>query len=181
MGVSTDKIVLVGMPGSGKTTLGRDISKRLGFRFYDLDHLIEAREGKRISTIFSDKGEGFFRDMESEVLLSCLKKNESFVLSTGGGAPCFNGNMVLINKYALSVYLEVPLSQLLSRLTGGQVQKRPLFYGLETGEIVLKLKSMYELRHPYYEMAKIKLSGEDISAELFIGEWMNMLKGESEG
>ncbi|WP_158858405.1 shikimate kinase [Lunatibacter salilacus] len=181
MGVNTGKIVLVGMPGSGKTTLGRDISKRLDFRFYDLDHLIEAKAGKRISTIFSENGEGFFREMESEVLLSCLKKNESFVLSTGGGAPCFNGNMEVINKYAVSIYLEVPLSQLLSRLTGGQVQKRPLFYGLEPGDIISKLKSMYEQRYPFYEMAKIKLSGEDISAELLIGEWMAMLKGKSEG
>lgn len=181
MGISTRKIVLVGMPGSGKTTLGRDIAKGLGFRFYDLDYLIEAKAGVRISAIFSEKGEGFFRDMESEVLLSTLQREESFILSTGGGAPCFNGNMDIINQHALSVYLEVPLSELLSRLTGGQVQKRPLFYGLETGEIVMKLKSMYELRHPFYEMSKIKLSGEDISAELLIGEWMALLKGETKG
>jgi shikimate kinase len=179
MEVNTGKIVLVGMPGSGKTTLGREVAKGLGFRFYDLDHLIEEKAGVRIATIFSEKGEGFFRKLESEVLLSTLQKEEAFILSTGGGAPCFNGNMDTINEYTLSVYLEVPLSELLSRLTGGQIQKRPLFYGLETGEIVLKLKSMYELRHPFYEMAKIKLSGEDISAELLIGEWMAFLKGKA--
>ena len=180
MAVNTGKIVLVGMPGSGKTTLGREVSKQLGFRFYDLDHLIEAKAGVRISTIFSERGEEYFRRMESDVLLTCLQKAESFVLSTGGGAPCFNENMDLINQYAISVYLEVPLNQLLVRLTGGQVRKRPLFFGLDTGEIILKLKSMYVLRHPFYEMAKIKLSGEDISAELLISEWMTLLKGESE-
>lgn len=174
-----NKIVLIGMPGSGKTTLGRELANRLGFRFYDLDHLIESQAGTRISTIFSEKGEAYFRQIESQILLKTLQKDESFVLSTGGGAPCFNENMDVINKYALSVYLDVPLGQLLLRLTRGQVNKRPLFYGLETGEITLKLKSMYELRHPYYEMAKIKLSGEDISAELVIGEWMGLLKGKS--
>jgi len=181
MEVSKGKIVLVGMPGSGKTTLGRQIARRLGFQFLDLDHLIEKKTGVPISTIFSEKGEGYFRKLESEILFGCLQKEESFILSTGGGAPCFNDNMPMINQYALSVYLEVPLNQLLYRLTGGQVQKRPLFYGLETGEIILKLKSMFEMRHPFYEKSKIKLSGEDISAELFIGEWMAVLKGESEG
>ena len=151
MEVNLGKIVLVGMPGSGKTTLGREIAKRLGFRVYDLDYLIEENAGARISTIFSEQGEESFRAMESEVLLSCLQKKESFVLSTGGGAPCFNENMDLINKFAIAVYLEVPLNQLLIRLTGGQVRKRPLFFGLDAGEIVLKLKSMYELRHPFYD------------------------------
>lgn len=173
------KIVLVGMPGSGKSTLGKRLAKLLQFSFYDLDREIETSEGKRISEIFATQGEGYFRKLETSVLEGVLSRDESFVLSTGGGAPCFNKNMDLINEKAISAYLDVPLEEILVRLTGGQINKRPLFAGLDSGEIILKLRNMHSERHPYYDMAKVKLSGEDISAELLVSEWLGLLKIES--
>ncbi len=170
------KIVLVGMPGSGKSTLGRDAALQFNLDFYDLDECIEKAAGARITSIFEEKGEGYFRRLESQVLGQMLKQDKGFILATGGGAPCFNHNMQLINRYSVSVFLDVPLNVILNRLTGTQVEKRPLFYGLDTSEIILKLKSMYEERSPYYEKAKIKLSGEDISTELLVSEWMAHLK-----
>ncbi|SHN16848.1 shikimate kinase [Cyclobacterium lianum] len=173
------KIVLVGMPGSGKSTLGRTLAEKLNCPFFDLDELIEKKEGTPIAAIFPEKGEGYFRNLESLVLEETLDQKQAFVLATGGGAPCYNDNMSLINAKAISVYLDVPLNHILDRLNQTQIEVRPLFSGLDTSEIILKLKNMYVDRHSFYEKAKIKLRGEDISPELLIAEWMPYLKGES--
>lgn len=172
------KIVLVGMPGSGKSTLGKELARRLNFTFYDLDDLIEDREGKKIASLFSEKGEGYFRKLETNVLAETLRREEAFILATGGGAPCYNENMELINSHAISVFLDVPLNHILERLTQTQVDKRPLFSGMDTSEIILKLKNMYVDRCGFYEKAKIKLRGEDISPELLISYWMPLLKAK---
>jgi len=171
-----NKIVLVGMPGSGKSTLGKEIAKQINFQFYDLDTLIEEKAEKVIPEIFVERGEGYFRKLESDILEATLAAGGSFVLATGGGAPCFNQNMKRINRYALSVFLDVPLNHILDRLTASEVHSRPLFTGLETTEIILKLKNMHLERSKYYEKAAIKLSGEDITTEHLISEWMRMLK-----
>ncbi|MEX0882573.1 MAG: shikimate kinase, partial [Cyclobacteriaceae bacterium] len=138
--------------------------------------LIEEWEGMPIAEIFEKKGEAYFRKTESDVLQATLMRNEPFILATGGGSPCFNQNMKKIKKLALSVYLEVPLNHLLERLTRTQLEIRPLFFGMDTGEIILKLKSMYIERVKYYEQSQIILRGEDISPELLISEWMRLLK-----
>lgn len=173
------KIVLVGMPGSGKSTLGKALAAKLNWSFYDLDDLIEAKAGNVISEIFSTHGEGYFRKLESSVLEETLKKDETFVLATGGGAPCFNENMEVINKNGVSVYLDVPLNNILERLTNTQVAIRPLFSSLDTPQIILKLKDMHSQRNAYYEMAKIKLRGEDSSPELLIANWLPLLETKS--
>lgn len=170
------KIVLVGMPGSGKSTLGKELATSLHVPFYDLDDLIEEKEGKKIAALFPEKGEGYFRKLETVVLSEMLGRDEAFVLATGGGAPCYNDNMELINSLGVSVFLDVPLNHILERLTQTQVELRPLFSGMDTSEIVLKLKNMYVERCAFYEKAKIKLRGEDISPELLISSWMPLLK-----
>ena len=136
------KVVLVGLPGSGKSTFGRQLAKEMGFPFLDLDQLIEERYQLKISEIFSMHGEGTFRDWESLVLQDTLKQDRAYILASGGGTPCFNDNMDLINAQAISVYLDVPLGSISRRLQTSKAQQRPLFQGLDQGELTLKLKSL---------------------------------------
>jgi shikimate kinase len=170
------KVVLVGLPGSGKSTFGKQLAKELGFPFLDLDQLIEERYQLKISDIFSIYGEGTFRDWESLVLQDTLKQDRAYILASGGGTPCFNDNMDLINSQGISVYLDVPLGSISLRLQTSKAQQRPLFQGLDQGEITLKLKSLLVTREYFYNQAKIKLSGEDFSAELLLVELISRLK-----
>ena len=170
------KVVLVGLPGSGKSTFGRQLAQELGFPFLDLDQQIEEKYLKKIPEIFSIYGEGKFREWETETLSDLLDRDTSFILASGGGAPCFNDNMELINSKSISVYLDVPLESISQRLQASKVQNRPMFLGLDQGEIILKLKSLLVSREYFYNQAKIKLSGEEFSAELLMYELINLLK-----
>lgn len=170
------KVVLIGLPGCGKSTFGRQLAQHLGFSYLDLDNQIEERKQMKIPEIFSVKGEGKFREFETEILTDLLGREDSFVLATGGGAPCYNDNMDLINEKSISVYLDVPLDAISERLSVSKVQNRPMFFNLDQGEIILKLKSLLIQREHFYNQAKIKLSGEDFSAELLMYELINQLK-----
>lgn len=170
------KVVLVGLPGSGKSTFGRQLAHELKFPYLDLDQQIEDKSQLKIPDIFLMLGEGKFRELETEVLYELLQRDTSFVLATGGGAPCFNDNMELINQKSVSVYLDVPLDTISERLRVSKIQNRPMFLNLDQGEITLKLKSLLAQRENFYNQAKIKLSGEDFSAELLMYELINQLK-----
>jgi shikimate kinase len=170
------KIVLVGLPGSGKSTFGRQLAEVLEFPYFDLDHQIEDHFQMKIPEIFSHYGEGKFRTWETEVLKDFLNRDDSYVLASGGGCPCFNDNMELINEKAVSVYLDVPLKEISIRLGLAKAQNRPMFSGLDQGEITLKLKSLLVERDYFYRQSKINLSGEDFSAELLVSELIRLLK-----
>jgi shikimate kinase len=170
------KVVLVGLPGSGKSTFGRQLAKELNFPFLDLDHLIVERFQLTIPEIFSQHGEGKFRDWESLALEAALNQDMSFIMASGGGTPCFNDNMDRINSQAISVYMDVPLATISRRLQSTKTQQRPLFQGLDQGEIALKLKSLLVSREYFYDQSKIKLSGEDFSAELLMHELIANLR-----
>lgn len=170
------KIVLVGMPGSGKSTFGKKLAQQLNFVFVDLDQVIEKETGKTIGEIFEKEGEGKFRDLESLYLLKCLDSIEGFILATGGGTPCFNDNMDLINRESVSVFLDVSLNEIYHRLHKDQLEKRPMFSGLDEGEIILKLKNLLSQRERYYQQAKIKLSGVDVSTEHLMSEIMTYIR-----
>jgi shikimate kinase len=170
------KIVLVGMPGSGKSTFGRQIAKELNFAFIDLDQLIEKETGSKIKDIFIAEGEGKFRELETFYLEKVLNNIEGFVLSTGGGTPCFNDNMEIINQKGVSVYLDVSLEEINKRLLRDQSGKRPMFAGLDEGEITLKLKNLLLQRESFYMKSKIMLSGEDISTEHLMSALMGFFR-----
>ena len=92
-------IFLIGYMGAGKSVVGRLLSQINGFNFYDLDEYIEAKEGKKVSEIFNENNEVYFRKIENKYLkeISLLKNNK--IISTGGGTPCFQNNFEIINEF----------------------------------------------------------------------------------
>lgn len=173
------KIVLIGLPGSGKSTLGRHLATKLDSSFLDLDNLIEAKHAMNITDIFAIHGEQVFRQWETELLKETLTKEQTFILASGGGCPCFYENMKLINDSAISVYLDVPLDDITSRLYSSKIQNRPMFKGMNKEEIFSKLKDLKETRSFFYNQAKIKLSGGDFSAELLNSELTRQIRNLS--
>ena len=146
-----ENIILVGFMGSGKTTLGKKLAKKTGKSFLDLDHLIEMQHGKTISEIFDSIGEEGFRAIETEVIRT-LKPDSNLVISTGGGAPCFNNNMDQLNALGKTVYLEVPAKMLADRLFNAK-EKRPLIAGKSKSELVDFIARSLKVRGPYYAKA----------------------------
>lgn len=165
---SEDKIVLMGLPGSGKSTLGKLLSLNLHYSFYDLDELIVEDIGCSIAQFFKEKGEEQFRLLESKILQNTLLHEGPLVLSTGGGAPCFYDNINIINKYSTSVYIDIPDKVLVKRLMNNGGGQRPMFFQLPEEEVKNKILTLKYAREKFYNQAKIKLSGADISTELIL-------------
>ena len=164
------KIVLLGYMASGKSTIGREISKKLDMKFIDLDDYISKREKRSISEIFKVKGEIYFRRIESLYLSEILNSKDNFILSLGGGTPCYSNNMDLImNSEAVSIYIKAGIKTLVSRLTA-EKSKRPLVAKLEDDKLTeFVAKHLFE-RSFFYEQASIAINTEDKSIEEMITE-----------
>tara|TARA_B110000977_G_scaffold138810_1_gene176278 strand:+ start:471 stop:995 length:525 start_codon:yes stop_codon:yes gene_type:complete len=150
------KVVLVGYMGSGKTTTGLILAERLGIPFLDLDHFISEKQGMSIPDLFKNKGEVFFRKAEREALFHIGHSEDSFVLSTGGGTPCFGDNMENMKAFpnTLVVYLKLSIPELVTRLEG-EMDQRPLLVGLDKALLPEFLgKHLFE-RAPHYEQAHL--------------------------
>jgi shikimate kinase len=154
-------IFLVGMPSSGKSTLGKELARNLGYSFTDMDKLIETREQKSIADIFSSKGEDYFRELEKKILHS-IQPNESTVIATGGGVPCFHNNMEFIKENGISIFLNVDIDDLAKRIYKAQTNNRPLLnIATESEETIIgNIKKLYETRLPFYKQADIQVDGE---------------------
>ena len=149
------KIFLVGMPGSGKTTLGRELASRLMVDFVDLDAEIEKASGTSIAEIFRQEGEESFRLLEARLLREWAAGTTAFVMSTGGGAPCFHSGMETINEYGISIFLDLPVPLLMERVRKNQ--ERPLLLTADDDELKSRLEHMLAQRLTCYRKAKIVL------------------------
>ncbi|WP_417610137.1 shikimate kinase [Owenweeksia hongkongensis] len=147
------KISLIGYMGSGKSTIGPELAVLSGLDYYDLDAEIEKHTGYTITETIFNKGELYFRKLEREKLHEILAK-DNFVLSTGGGTPCYYDNIDVINKNSLSVYLQYNVKELFERLKGNTAE-RPLIAHLE-GEPLQEYigKHLFE-RSTYYDKATV--------------------------
>ena len=148
---------LVGLPGAGKTTLGRQLAAHFNRPFLDLDVAIEARTGRSVRVIFAEDGEASFRALESAVLRDALAHaGPPLVLATGGGTPCFHDNMTLLNQAGPTLWLDVPIEVLASRLPPEEVAKRPLLAA--AGGAEAWLRETLAARSQFYAQARLRCS-----------------------
>ncbi len=145
-----NNIFLVGMPGAGKTTVGRQLARRMQRRFVDADHEIEARTGVRIPVIFDIEGEQGFRDRESKVISELAGQSDQ-IIATGGGAILRPENRAVLRQGGTVIYLNVLPSQLYERTRLDP--NRPL---LQVEDPRQKLVDLFNQRDPLYrEVADI--------------------------
>ena len=133
------------MPGSGKSRMAKFISSVTDLSYKDLDDEIERTEGKSIKEIFKNHGETYFRNKETEILKNIIEKDKNLIIATGGGTPCFNHNIDLINKSGLSIFLNTSLDVIVERIS--RKNKRPLFKNKDVEETV---KKMFQERIKFY-------------------------------
>ena len=165
-------ISLIGMPWSGKSTLVKRMARLLHYRFVDTDRIIVREEGRPIAELFAQKGEAYFREAERRVLRT-IRPGGSLVISTGGGMPCFHDNMAYINATGISLFLDVPVAVLYTRMLAHAQHDRPL-YRPNNPHLLSELEQRYEARLPFYSQATITIRGETNEEDVLrqVGEWL---------
>jgi len=156
------KVFFIGMPGSGKSTIGKTLAGMFGFKFHDLDKVIVNKTGLEIKEIFSEHGEKYFREIERDLLIEKIESNENFIMATGGGTPCYYNAMDLLKREGTVVYLDVPMDELKNRL-----QKHPVYRPLleDKENLSRDLSAMFAKRNSIFEQADIILKGSNIDVQ----------------
>lgn len=164
-------IILIGMMGSGKTTVGRLLANLIGKKFVDVDHEIQQRTGVGIPVIFEIEGEAGFRKRESEVMREVVQQ-QNIVLATGGGAILQPDNRTLLRQSGTVIYLCAPVSELRRRTHLDK--NRPL---LQTGNAYAKLMELFTQRDPLYrETAHIIMDSSKQNARTFVQRLLQRLR-----
>ena len=150
-----NRIIILGYMGSGKTTVGKALSKDLGLPFYDLDWYIESRMRKTVDQIFHEQGEDVFRKIEYEMLHE-VAEFENVIISCGGGTPCYFDNIDYMNRQGETIYLKATPDVLYRHLKMGKIV-RPLLSGKTPDEMQRYIREQLEIREPFYAQAKYVL------------------------
>ena len=162
-------IFLIGLMGSGKTTLARALAQRYGCRFTDLDSVIEQRAGMSVAHIFASQGEEAFRRLEDEALdcvIAMAARHHTgchTIVATGGGTPCRPGAMEKMNAAGLTVLLEASTTRLATRLADDSAS-RPLIAGKDLAGIAAVIDSQRVARAPFYNLAATRFNAEHLDS-----------------
>ncbi|MBK7762026.1 MAG: shikimate kinase [Bacteroidetes bacterium] len=145
------RFFLTGFMGCGKSFWGRRLAPIYNLPFFDLDEVIETSEGKSISTIFEEIGEEAFRELEKFHLHNIIQHHSKFIMSTGGGTPCYSDNLQLMNAKGISIYVKASPEFLANNLRN-EIHQRPLLANISEMELenfierkLLERKSLYEM------------------------------------
>jgi len=168
-----NRIYLIGFMGSGKTTAGRKLASATGWDFIDLDLEIEKKENKSISEIFALCGEEYFRKIEAETLRN-LKIRKDSVIATGGGTPCFHGNIDYMLATGIVVYLKLTVEEIKNRLIS-ETADRPLLKGIREENLTEFIRNKIREREKFYNMAHIVTDGYNLNETTLLEEIKKML------
>ncbi len=160
-------IYLVGFMGSGKSTIGNILAQKLNMKFVDVDTEIEKKEDMKISDIFKEKGEPYFRELEKKEIEKLTQK-ENLVVSTGGRLGADLENMKKMKKTGIVIWLDVPLNIILERCKNDQ--NRPLLQ-----QSIEDLKKLYENRKKVYSIADIHINVTNQTPEEIVKEILKRL------
>jgi len=166
-------IYLIGYMGTGKTTVGKLLAKKLRQSFIDVDEFIENRYRKTIAAIFEEKGEAGFREIEHRALQE-ISSFEKVVVSTGGGLPCFFDNMDLLNQTGITIYLRASVNELIDRLII-DMQKRPLIKGKNKEELHDFIETNLKKREIFYNQAQFIFDVRSCSTKKEMELWVEEL------
>ncbi|MGN0143994.1 MAG: shikimate kinase [Clostridium sp.] len=159
------KIVIIGMPGSGKTTIGKILGEKLNLKFYDMDEYIQETRSKTIMELF-EKGEDYFRDIETEACKELAQK-KGILISTGGGVVKRKENIDILKEDSIIIFLDRPVEKILEDV---DVSKRPL---LKDGKE--KLLKLYKERYDLYREAADKIIVNDTTMDSVIDKFREII------
>ena len=163
-------IYLTGFMGTGKTTIGKILAKKLNLEFVEMDQIIEQREGQKIVNIFAEKGENYFRDKE-RALLEELSLKENLVISCGGGLICNEQNLNLVKNSGIAITLNASVSNIYERTK--KYTDRPL---LNVDNPLKKIAELLNERTPYYEQAHHIINTDNRSTGTVVEKILFILK-----
>lgn len=161
---------MVGFMGAGKTVVGKCLAVVLGLKFVDLDDLIEAREGKKITEIFKENGEPYFRKVEKEIAKETAKK-PGLVIACGGGVVLDKENITVLKENGVMIYLKAAAEVILKRTQ--KCDHRPL---LNVDDPKKKIEELLTLRAPYYAQADFTVDTSNLSIEQAVAKVLEIMK-----
>ncbi len=151
-------VFLIGMPGSGKSTIGKLLAEHLTLSFFDTDSIISSMEGMSVSEIFESKGETYFRELEYDLFKTWKLHNA--VIATGGGLPCHDNLIDRLNEIGTTIWLKIPIPILVERIMNVE-NVRPLLSN--ANNLMNQIRSTLKERTPFYSKANHKINAnEDI-------------------
>ena len=160
--MSKSSVVLIGMMGAGKSTVGSYLAKALNYQFFDTDQLIEKKENRTIESIFKESGESYFRNIERDIINQF--ENKTCVYSTGGGFPIYNKNIDKLKDIGQVVYLKTSIVELLNNRIKNNFS-RPMF------QDAISFENLLKQREPIYSEADFVVTTdfktpEEIASEI---------------
>lgn len=161
--------------GVGKTSLAKIIAKKANISYFDLDEIIEKSEKSTVKSIFENKGEVYFRKIEHLLFKDFIENNENFVLSIGGGTPCYaNNHLFLQNEDVISIYLKASVKSLVDNLKNKR-ENRPLLKDLSENELEEFIAKHLFDRNYYYHQAKHVINVNEKSKKEIVAEILQLI------
>ena len=158
--------------GAGKSYWGKQLAEHWNLPYYDLDEVIVAEEEMAVSDIFATKGEDYFRERESSILRGLVNNQENFLVSCGGGTPCFQDNMDFMNENGTTIWLNPSVPLMVERLQRKKF-KRPLIQDLADEDLTAFIEKKLAERQPFYQQSQHIITSDHISLDTFEKELKN--------